>query len=231
MPHTLFTQHIDQTQSIKHNHQTQQTQVIKHNHQTHQIHKHDIEHIKHDIKHDIKHQTQSSITHPSNRMLIFISRTGQWPSFFLSFWAKSLPSISSHHLCLFTIFHSGFCWLNNVALATRHAQQALDVKKIVIIDWDVHHGNGTQNIFYEDENVLYISLHRLSPGFYPGTGRLAEVGRRGTASEGKNINIPWTTSGLGPTEYMEAFEQIILPIVEEFAPGLIMVSGVYHTRS
>ncbi|MEW6070183.1 MAG: histone deacetylase [Candidatus Thermoplasmatota archaeon] len=111
-------------------------------------------------------------------------------------------------------YGGGFCYFNNIAIATR----ALD-KRAAIIDIDLHHGNGTNDIFYEDDKVLYISAHQYD--IYPGTGYLNEVGKgRG---EGFTINIPFT-SGCGDASYALAFEKVIEPIVRQFKPEIIFVS-------
>jgi len=118
----------------------------------------------------------------------------------------------------------GFCLFNNVAIAAHHALQRYGVDKILIVDWDVHHGNGTQNSFYSTEKVLYISVHQ-SP-LYPGTGSLAETGSgRG---EGYTINIP-LPGGQGDVEYANIFNTIIRPACVEYKPELIIVSAGFDT--
>ncbi|TNN61655.1 Histone deacetylase 4 [Liparis tanakae] len=101
----------------------------------------------------------------------------------------------------------GFCYFNNVAIAAKKLQHRLSVSKILIVDWDIHHGNGTQEVFYSDPSVLYISLHRYDDGnFFPGSGSPTEVGSG--AGEGFNVNVAWT-GGLNPpmgdAEYLAAF--------------------------
>lgn len=106
---------------------------------------------------------------------------------------------------------------------SRHAYPT-QIRKLVIIDWDVHHGNGTQNIFYSSSQVLYFSIHRYQGGaFYPHTGKEDEVGTE--AGVGYNVNIPLNSIRLGDEQYIKAFEQIIIPITEEYEPDLIMVSA------
>jgi histone deacetylase 6 len=123
---------------------------------------------------------------------------------------------------------SGFCIFNNVPIAARVCQDAYpDVcRKVLILDWDVHHGNGIQHAFYDDPNVLYISLHVFRGGhFYPNLpdGNLDYTGEgRG---EGKNVNIPWADHGMGDAEYIYAFQQIVMPIATEFNPDLVIVSA------
>eukprot|EP01135_Chromosphaera_perkinsii_P010606 Nk52_evm6s2192 gene=Nk52_evmTU6s2192 len=121
----------------------------------------------------------------------------------------------------------GFCFFNNVAVASAVAREQLGVKKVLIIDWDIHHGNGTQNIFYEDPNVLYVSLHRYDDGnFYPYTGKPTDCGE--LEGLGTNINIPWNGGidpAMGNTEYLAALRHIILPIAEKFGPDLTFVSA------
>ena len=119
----------------------------------------------------------------------------------------------------------GFCLFNNVAVATRYAQKKYGVERIAIIDWDVHHGNGTQDIFYDDPTVLYISTHQ-SP-FYPGTGTRAE---RGTGrGEGFTLNLPMR-AGSGEKEYLEAFQKEILPALHFFRPDLVMISAGFDAH-
>ncbi|KAI3785618.1 hypothetical protein L1987_44742 [Smallanthus sonchifolius] len=104
----------------------------------------------------------------------------------------------------------GFCLHNNAAVAAS-AAQAAGAKKVFILDWDVHHGNGTQEIYERNKMVLYISLHRHEGGnFYPGTGAAHEVGSMG--GEGYCVNVPWSRGGVGDNDYIFAFEHIVLPI-------------------
>ena len=114
----------------------------------------------------------------------------------------------------------GFCIFNNVAIGARYIQKKYDLKRILIIDWDVHHGNGTEEIFYEDEGVFYISLHQYP--HYPGTGSKESIG----AGKGKgfNLNIPMD-AGAGDTEYIKAFKDIIIPRVKDFKPEFILTSA------
>lgn len=124
----------------------------------------------------------------------------------------------------------GFCLFNNVAVAAKTMMDKYpDVNRIAIIDWDVHHGNATQHMFYEDEGVLYISLHRYDNGrFYPQSndGSPLMVGKG--KAKGKNINIAWSSDppeNIGDQEYLYAFHKIITPVLREFDPQLILVSA------
>ncbi|KAI5062795.1 hypothetical protein GOP47_0021342 [Adiantum capillus-veneris] len=117
----------------------------------------------------------------------------------------------------------GFCLHNNAALAAKAALTA-GAKKVMIVDWDVHHGNGTQEIFDDDSSVLYISLHRHQGGlFYPGTGAATEVGFGN--GEGYSVNIPWPCGGIGDEDYIFAFLNVVLPIAEQFAPDITIISA------
>ncbi|XP_076124605.1 histone deacetylase 7 isoform X1 [Alosa pseudoharengus] len=121
----------------------------------------------------------------------------------------------------------GFCFFNSVAIAAKQLQQRLNVSKILIVDWDVHHGNGTQEIFYNDPSILYISLHRYDDRtFFPGSGAPEEVGMG--AGEGFNVNVAWT-GGLNPpmgdAEYLAAFRTVVMPIAHEFSPDMVLVSS------
>ena len=116
----------------------------------------------------------------------------------------------------------GFCLFNNLAIAARYALSKYKLERIAIIDFDVHHGNGTQDIFYDEPRVLYISAHE-SP-LYPGTGSMEEIGSGD--GEGTTINIP-LPAGSSDTEYLEAFDQVIVPAVRRFAPQLVLVSAGY----
>lgn len=121
----------------------------------------------------------------------------------------------------------GFCFFNSVAIACRQLQQQGKASKILIVDWDVHHGNGTQQTFYQDPTVLYISLHRHDDGnFFPGSGAVDEVGAG--SGEGFNVNVAWA-GGLDPPmgdpEYLAAFRIVVMPIAREFSPDLVLVSA------
>nr|XP_046237981.1 histone deacetylase 4-like [Scatophagus argus] len=121
----------------------------------------------------------------------------------------------------------GFCYFNSVAIAAKLLQQRLSVNKILIVDWDVHHGNGTQQAFYDDPNVLYLSIHRYDDGnFFPGSGAPDEVGSG--PGVGFNVNVAFT-GGLDPpmgdVEYLAAFRSVVMPIANEFAPDIVLVSS------
>ena len=114
----------------------------------------------------------------------------------------------------------GFCLVNNVAIAARHMQVVHDVARIAIVDFDVHHGNGTQDIFAEDDSVLYASLHQV--GIYPGTGARGEGGAT-------TVNVP-LRPGCGDVEWLRAFEQYVEPAVVRFAPDLVLVSAGFDAH-
>ena len=116
----------------------------------------------------------------------------------------------------------GFCLLNNVAVTAKYALTNYKLEHILIIDFDVHHGNGTQEAFYDDPQVLYISTHQYP--FYPGTGSIEETGNG--IAKGTTINIPLPTA-CGDAEYKQVFEQIIVPAANRFKPQLILVSAGY----
>ncbi|XP_049543518.1 histone deacetylase 6 isoform X1 [Anopheles darlingi] len=120
----------------------------------------------------------------------------------------------------------GFCIFNNVAVAARVALEQHNLQRVLIVDWDVHHGNGTQHIFEEDPRVLYISVHRYDNGtFFPRStdGNYTKVGHgKGT---GFTVNVPWNYKSMGDAEYMAAFSSVILPIAYEFDPELVLVSA------
>ncbi len=116
----------------------------------------------------------------------------------------------------------GFCLFNNVAIATKYALAKYKLERILIIDFDVHHGNGTQATFYDNPQVLYISTHEYP--FYPGTGDIDETGVG--EAKGTTVNIP-LPAGCGDAEYLSVFEQIIVPAAKRFSPQLILVSAGY----
>lgn len=115
----------------------------------------------------------------------------------------------------------GFCLLNNVAIAAAHAQAKLGCEKILIIDWDAHHGNGTQDIFWADPDVLFFDTHCAAP-FYPGSGHLEEVGDG--MGEGYTINVPLPETA-GDVAFEKVFREILVPAADYFEPDLILVSA------
>lgn len=120
----------------------------------------------------------------------------------------------------------GFCLFNNVALAAKKAVDFHGLNRVVIIDWDVHHGNATQHMFYNDPHVMYISLHRYDHGFFYPASPDADPKMCGEGSGlGKNVNIAWNSSNIGDNEYIYAFQNVIEPIIREYNPELIIVSS------
>jgi len=119
----------------------------------------------------------------------------------------------------------GFCIFNNVAIGTKYIQEKHKLPKVLIVDWDVHHGNGTQAAFYDDPNVLYFSVHQFP--FYPGSGSQAEQG----AEEGLHsvINVP-LPAGSGDNRYIEAFEEKLTPAASSFAPDFVLVSAGFDAH-
>ena len=115
----------------------------------------------------------------------------------------------------------GFCMVNNVAVAARYAQAELGLERIAIVDYDVHHGNGTEAIFRGDDSVLFVSLHQWP--FYPGTGG------PGTSDE-TTLNLPLTAGG-GDEEYRAAFVEHVEPTVRDFAPDLLLVSAGFDAHA
>jgi acetoin utilization deacetylase AcuC-like enzyme len=119
----------------------------------------------------------------------------------------------------------GFCLFNTIAIGAEHLKRVYGAKKILIADWDVHHGNGTQDMFYEDPSVLFISTHQYP--YYPGTGAVDEVGVN--AGEGYTINIP-LPAGCADPEYVYVFEDIIVPAASNFEPDWILVSAGFDSH-
>jgi len=119
----------------------------------------------------------------------------------------------------------GFCLFNNIAIAAAHARAVYGKQRIVVIDWDVHHGNGTESIFYDTDSVLFISVHQAP--LYPGTGE-ARVSGAG-AGIGHTVNVP-LQAGAGNGDYARVFREIVLPIAESYGPDLVLVSAGFDAH-
>lgn len=119
----------------------------------------------------------------------------------------------------------GYCLFNNVALAATFAMDYFHIKRILIVDWDVHHGNGTQHLFETDPRILFFSVHQSA--HYPGTGSITEVGRG--PGEGFTINVP-LPAGQGDAEYAAVFEHLLVPVAKAFLPELILVSAGFDSH-
>jgi acetoin utilization deacetylase AcuC-like enzyme len=119
----------------------------------------------------------------------------------------------------------GFCLLGNVAIAARHARNAYGIKRVLIVDYDVHHGNGTQDILYDDPSVMFVSTHQYP--WYPGTGAVNERGEG--AGIGATVNIP-LEAGVGDDGYAQVYEQIVWPVARRFEPELILVSAGFDAH-
>jgi len=115
---------------------------------------------------------------------------------------------------------AGFCLFNNVAIGAMHAIRKHGVERVLIVDWDLHHGNGTQHSFYDDPNIVYFSTHQYP--FYPGTGGLQEIGRG--KGLGYTINVP-LGRGPGDAEFLKIYRKILSPVAREFRPGMILLSA------
>jgi len=118
----------------------------------------------------------------------------------------------------------GFCIYNNVAIAARYLQKKHGIGRVLIVDWDYHHGNGTQDIFYNDGSVFYFSTHHY--GAYPGTGSAQETGQG--AGSGKILNVPMTP-GAGDAQFLQAFEAKLVPATRNFKPDFILISAGFDS--
>jgi acetoin utilization deacetylase AcuC-like enzyme len=119
----------------------------------------------------------------------------------------------------------GFCLFNSVAVAAAYARDRHGARRLAIVDFDVHHGNGTQDIFWDDPQLLYLSTHQYP--FYPGTGHWSEMG--GSDAEGCTVNIP-LPAGSGDREYLRCFDLLLLPVIERFQPEMLLVSAGYDAH-
>jgi acetoin utilization deacetylase AcuC-like enzyme len=119
----------------------------------------------------------------------------------------------------------GFCFFNTVAIAARYIQRQYDVQRVLIVDWDVHHGNGTQQAFYDDASVLFFSTHQFP--CYPGTGRATETGEG--LGKGLTINVPFA-GGQGDDEYREVFQNVLVPAANLFRPEFVLISAGFDAH-
>jgi acetoin utilization deacetylase AcuC-like enzyme len=120
----------------------------------------------------------------------------------------------------------GFCLFNNVAAAAAHLLAARGLKRVLVVDWDVHHGNGTEDIFFADDRVLYFSTHQWP--LYPGTGPVQAVGRG--QGEGYTVNVP-LSPGQGDEAVIQAFSRLLLPVAQEYKPQFILVSAGFDAHA
>jgi len=121
----------------------------------------------------------------------------------------------------------GFCYLNNVAIGARHTQERHGLSRVAILDWDVHHGNGTQHSFEEDPSVFFFSIHQFSPFFYPGTGAAHEQGRG--PGLGYTLNAP-VPPGATDADFLRVFRQVLRPAIDRFRPELILLSAGFDAH-
>lgn len=119
----------------------------------------------------------------------------------------------------------GFCLFGNVAIAARHALDALGAERVLVVDWDVHHGNGTNAIFHESREVLFVSIHQFP--FWPGTGPLEDVGSGD--GEGYSINLP-VPGGTGEASFLSLIEHVVMPVGRQYRPDLILISAGYDAH-
>ena len=120
----------------------------------------------------------------------------------------------------------GFCLFNNVAVVAQHLRQRRGLERVLVLDWDVHHGNGTQHSFYDDPSVLYASLHQYP--FYPGTGAAEELGAGD--GEGFTVNVPMP-AGAVDDDYLAAFRDVVVPVAERFNPEFVLVSAGFDAHA
>lgn len=125
-----------------------------------------------------------------------------------------------HHAC--SDQGMGFCIFNNIAIGARYAQEKYKIKRVLIVDWDVHHGNGTQEIFHHDSSVFYFSTHQYP--LYPGTGAADDVG------VGATLNVPITVSKTSRDEVLNAYEKTLQDEMEKFRPELVMISAGFDAH-
>jgi acetoin utilization deacetylase AcuC-like enzyme len=119
----------------------------------------------------------------------------------------------------------GFCLFNNIAVAARYVLQQRGLQRVLIADYDLHHGNGTQEAFYQEAEVLYFSTHQFP--YYPGTGHWKETGRG--AGEGYTVNVP-LPAGVGDDGYQRVFDQVLLPMAARYKPQLILASAGFDAH-
>lgn len=119
----------------------------------------------------------------------------------------------------------GFCLFNNIAVGAAYLINNYDVNRILIVDWDLHHGNGTQHMFYDTDKVFYISTHQFP--YYPGTGAANEIGIG--EGEGFTLNIPMNP-GMGDQEYIKIFFELLKPVIDQYKPQIILVSAGFDTH-
>lgn len=120
----------------------------------------------------------------------------------------------------------GFCFFNNIAIAARHLQDHHGIERVAIVDWDVHHGNGTQHAFYDDPSILYFSIHQWP--HYPGTGRRDETGEK--AGKGHTINVP-VAAGSTDTDFLDALRDVLRPAIDRFRPEFILISAGFDAHT
>jgi acetoin utilization deacetylase AcuC-like enzyme len=119
----------------------------------------------------------------------------------------------------------GFCLFNNIAIAAHYLRTHHGLDRVLVVDWDVHHGNGTQHAFYRDPGVLFVSLHQYP--FYPGTGAMDETGEG--AGAGYTVNVPFP-GGFSDSDYLSAFDRIIVPVARRFEPQFVLISAGFDAH-